>query len=38
VGLDLEPDLVLGLAGPDGGGFGAGIAGDHEAGVSAWRV
>jgi hypothetical protein len=35
VGLDLEPDLVLGLAGPDGGGFGAGVAADHGRGVSA---
>ena len=34
MGLDLEPDLVLGLLRPDGGGGGAGIAGDHGAVVS----
>ena len=34
MGLDLEPDLVLGLLRPDGGGVGAGIARDHGAVVS----
>ena len=34
VGLDLEPDLVLGFLGPDGGGDGAGVARDHGRVVS----